>query len=492
MAATPPVAPRESKAVAMQPIQPSLMTRLVAGFQGFRSGYFPPLQPMAPIAPDTAGRQFDYPTGVNLRIPPKSPDGGLSFVDLRALADGYDLLRLVIETRKDQVESYRWDIKAKDGLVLPDETLKTAQRFFRRPDGVNLWSQWLRIMLEELLVIDTVCIYPRMKRGGGLYSLELVDGSTIRRVIDYYGRTPTPDEGPAYQQVLKGLPTADFKANELCYFMRNPRVHKMYGYSPVEQVVATVNIALRRQTHIIQYYTEGNVPEALVAVPETWSADQIKIYQTWWDSIMSGNTAERRRMRFVPKSDIVFTKSDETLKSEFDEWLARLICYAFSVSPSMLVQQQNRATAQQTAETAKQEGLIPLLNTMKSWFDYLLQDWYGLEDAEFRWDAQNKLSPLDQATVDKTYVESGIWLPDEVREVQGKPALPTPEHIDPNTEEPVPHPTDMETGKPVPIGMRPKGTGGPPPLLPKPEEKGGLPNKGAGASETGSAKDTGK
>jgi hypothetical protein len=37
----------------------------------------------------------------------------------------------------------------------------------------------------------------------------------------------------------------------------------------------TVNIALRRQMHQLQYYTEGNVPEALIGVPEAWTPDQI-------------------------------------------------------------------------------------------------------------------------------------------------------------------------------------------------------------------------
>ena len=31
----------------------------------------------------------------------------------------------------------------------------------------------------------------------------------------------------------------------------------------------SVNIALRRQLYQLQYYTEGNVPEALIALPET-------------------------------------------------------------------------------------------------------------------------------------------------------------------------------------------------------------------------------
>ena len=35
----------------------------------------------------------------------------VGFAELRAFADAYDLLRLVIETRKDQMERQRWRIR---------------------------------------------------------------------------------------------------------------------------------------------------------------------------------------------------------------------------------------------------------------------------------------------------------------------------------------------------------------------------------------------
>ena len=68
----------------------------------------------------------------------------------------------------------------------------------------------------------------------------------------------------AYQQVLKGMPAVDYTRDELIYLPRNPRTHKIYGYSPVEQIVMTVNIALRRALHQLQFYTEGNIPESLI------------------------------------------------------------------------------------------------------------------------------------------------------------------------------------------------------------------------------------
>jgi hypothetical protein len=85
-----------------RPAPAGLLTRVVGGL---RSARFGPSQPLAPEAPpDTAGRQFDYPVGYNLRLQPRQ-DEATGFAEPRGLADGYDLVRLAIETRKDQIEA---------------------------------------------------------------------------------------------------------------------------------------------------------------------------------------------------------------------------------------------------------------------------------------------------------------------------------------------------------------------------------------------------
>jgi hypothetical protein len=65
--------------------------------------WFGPLDPITPLAPsEVAGRQWDYPAGYNLSTLSR-PFEPVTFSTLRNLADSYDLLRVVIETRKDQV-----------------------------------------------------------------------------------------------------------------------------------------------------------------------------------------------------------------------------------------------------------------------------------------------------------------------------------------------------------------------------------------------------
>ena len=90
-------------------------------------------------------------------------------------------------------------------------------------------------------------------------------------------------------------------------------------------------------------------------MPNGWTPDQIKQFQDYWDAEFAGDLARRRRAKFVPgdsASRVHQTKEPEH-KDEFDEWLARIICYAFSVPPQWAVKAMNRATARVVELLAK-------------------------------------------------------------------------------------------------------------------------------------------
>ncbi|HVA13448.1 MAG TPA: phage portal protein [Stellaceae bacterium] len=393
------------------------------------AAWFGPQHPLPPQAPpEVAGRQFDYPFGFNLAATPRSwePTG---FAELRALADAFDLMRLVIETRKDQMERQTWRIRprslaANSDVADADPRVAALTAFFRCPDRQHGWATWLRMLLEDLLVIDAPTLYKRRTRGGALWALELLDGATVKRLIDDWGRTPAPPM-PAYQQILKGMPAVDYTADELIYAPRNPRVHKAYGFSPVEQVQMSVNIALRRQIYQLQYYTEGNIPEALIGVPETWNPDQIRQFQAYWDSLNSGDTAERRHAKFVPGgvAKTFVPVREPALKDAFDEWLARVVCYAFSVPPSAFVPQVNRATAENAQDVALAEGLAPLLHWVKHLIDRVIAEEFGASDLEFAWDQDRDADPSATATIAADYVKTGIKSINEVRAELGLPPV---------------------------------------------------------------------
>src|SRR5438105_14179290 len=112
---------------------------------------------------------------------------------------------------------------------------------------------------DLLLVLDAPALEIRRNRAGEVIGLDVVDGATIKLLIDNTGRRPKPP-APAYEQIIHGRPWKLLSADELLYLPRSPRPHKAYGFSPVEQIVMTVNIALRRQAMQLHHFTEGNVP----------------------------------------------------------------------------------------------------------------------------------------------------------------------------------------------------------------------------------------
>ncbi len=450
------------------PIEPGLIARAVQGIKYTITGvgpatWFGPQQPLAPVAPpEVKGRTWDYPVGYNLYVT-KRPYEGISFELMRGLADNYDILRLVIETRKDQIARMKWRIKHRPGIGSngggPGKPTKEAQNHIKQvmtfmiyPDQEHNWDQWLRILLEDMLVIDACSVYPRKTKGGQPYAFEPMDGATIMRKINADGRTPDPPD-VAYQQILKGLPSVDFSRDELIYFPRNLRTNHVYGFSPVEQCVRITNIALRRMTSQLEYYREGNIPEALIGVPKEWTTDQIAIFQAYWDDILEGNLAQRRHAKFVPGEMRIQTVREAPLKDDFDEWLARVVCYAFSVSPQPFIREMNRATAQSSAEMAQQEGLEPLLIWSKNLMDLLIWKYFQFRDVEFNWEEEVEPDALKQAQINQLYVQSGIMTVDEVRANLGLDALSEKE-VEPEPEpEPNPNPEEKpkldEEGNPI-------------------------------------------
>ena len=100
-------------------LPPSVFARLAEATRYLITGvspdtWFGPLQPLAPMAPpEVKGRQWDYPFGANLNYIPRSDDG-MSFGELRGLADALPLLRSVIETRKDQIAAQSYAVRPRD------------------------------------------------------------------------------------------------------------------------------------------------------------------------------------------------------------------------------------------------------------------------------------------------------------------------------------------------------------------------------------------
>jgi hypothetical protein len=384
------------------------------------NSWFGPLQPIRPSAPTSyRPRQYAYTPGANLLWQPKG-DSPIQFATLRGLADAYDLLRMAIERKKDQICGVNYQIRAKEvpgettkdykARSQDDKTLKELTRFFVKPDGFHRWRPWLRMWVEDLLVIDAVALNLSRDKQGRVAVIEPIAGDTIGRLLTDQGRTPPPPS-VAYQQVVYGTPAWDFTTDDLVYAMSNERTDRRYGYSRVERCLMTISFGLRRQEWQISEYTSGNIPEALVFLPSDLPLDRIKEAQDWFDSILAGDLQNRRRLRFLPgygsgdqaKPNVIFPKLP-LLKDDLDVWLAQLICFNFGISAQPFLKMMNRASAEESNDAATQEGLKPdvdfVIDTLNGTLDRM-----GLgDDYEFAAQPHLDVDPLKAAQADNLLI----------------------------------------------------------------------------------------
>jgi hypothetical protein len=419
---------------------------------GIETGDFAsPQQPIRPIMPPGIGiRQWDLTPGLNLQFTPRG-DTAVNFAQLRNVANSFDICRLMIETRKDQIVNRPWTIRVKP---VESETNKQrvargasnpnvakATEILKRPDGIRPFPLWLRMWLDQLLVFDAPCIYPARNVLGDVMDggLRIISGATITPLVDEQGCIPRPPN-PAYQQIILGLPSSnlmgisaakgkEYTAAQLIYSPRNPRCDSRWGFGPVEQIINTLAIASNWQQSVKLGFTSGNVPEGLMPMPESWTMAQIKDFQNWFDGLLAGNLAKKRRMIAVPdsKRPAQFSKQDFLIDPTINEYLIRVVAFAFSVTPQNLLKQVNKATAKESSDVAQIEGLEPYLKHVETTINMdVLEGVYGITDVEFAYEDEREMDPVKQNQADDVALKNASKTINEVREARGDDPDPNP------------------------------------------------------------------
>ena len=361
-----------------------------------------------------AGRQWDFPIGLNNHYAPRSGYDDIKFSDLRNAAKNYDLLKIVIATRLDQLAAQEWSLQGGKLAV------KRVMEVLQKPDKIHDFDTFLRMAVKEVFITDALTIIPRFNKFGMMVSMDLIDGTTIEPKLGNDGRIDISDGAIAYQQVLSGVPVANFDFRELIYRPMNPSVNSKYGQSPVEQVIMMCKTGMARDGEILSRLINGNMPDKFVSAdPNTTSnASLLEKMQKRLDAYFV-NTQNRSKSLVVPDGTKVIDIPRGEIKTELDDFIIRNICFAFSISPQQLIQMQNRATAESSSKQAWVEGLIPLMRWIERLINEIIHDYMGYTDVNFRWNQIEILSKLELAQANKLDIESGVLTVDEVRAARG-------------------------------------------------------------------------
>jgi hypothetical protein len=263
-----------------------------------------------------------------------------SFQQLRQLAKMYNGITLCERAWLDMVPRMQFKIELKPEYITAGANEKDYQTeiayfmgWFESPDKMHDLHSWLRMALREQTQIDELYIYKRKKRNGELYSLEIHSGDQFKPLLDDWGRIPQPPNY-AYQQYPWGIPGAWFKSDELIHYQESPAADNPYGQSRVERILLLVNQALRKQKKDLSHFTEGNIPQGMMEVPEssTWTPDQIDAYEQQWNSLISGNASQQVKIKFT-QPGMKYQKYDQyDLSPDFDKFIINIAVSVYGLS----------------------------------------------------------------------------------------------------------------------------------------------------------------
>jgi hypothetical protein len=436
---------------------------------------FTPGVPLVPGAINPVGergrpdpRRYEYQVAQNINI---TPTRLIPFSTLRAAADQIDIIRRCVEVIKHKMSGLDWDIvlgtdaaekvMAETGetnynkamLIAKDkfsEDINRLKQFWEVPDVSNglIFRDWLNMALEDVLVLDAWAVWGQSTVGGELKGLQILDGSTIKPLIDDRGMRPTPPH-PAFQQILYGFPrsefsapdeenTADgeFSADELAYMVRNRRTTSVYGYSPVERSLPLADIYLRRQQWLRSEFTEGVIPDLILKSNGDFTPDQLKAYENILNDYLGGQTEQRKKAHILPQGldPIAMDGYAEKFSPALDDYLITAICGHFGVQPSEIGMTQaaglggGAGTQNGQAESSEVIAIVPLAQWMGSMLSQLSYVWLGMpRELEFKFMPSQRNDEEKEARTNDVKIKGGQLTINEARAKSGLPLIDAPE-----------------------------------------------------------------
>jgi hypothetical protein len=440
--------------------------------QPFLSGIpFGPSNPLIPSAINPVGadgqpepRRWEYPVAWNIFV---TEQRAVPWKVLRVAADQIDLLRRCVEVLKNKVSGMDWDItfseSASEAVSAEfggdhvramqqarekyGDDIARMREFWQTPDRINglSFKDWLSMALEEILVLDALSIYPHPDMKGDLHSLEILDGSTIKPLLDDRGMRPQAPF-PAYQQILYGFPRGEFtatsddpnqdgvfNADELIYLIRNRRTFTPYGYSPVERALPLADIYIKRQQWLRAEFTDGVMSELMLTPDKdtNWTPDLLRAYENIINDDLAGQTEQRHRARILPPGLTPINNSgfSEKFSAQFDEYLIKGVCGHFGVLPTEIGYADGGAlggAGQQNgeAESGSTIGVEPLIKWLEQQISDISYKFLGMpRELVFQFDGGRTAETTADAQRRDVEVKGGQRTLNEARAEMGLPLL---------------------------------------------------------------------
>lgn len=381
-----------------------------------------------------------------------SKPGRITFEVLRRAAQSVHIARICINTLKEKVSKTKWIIKYIDAQKQlknnDDKRILEVTDFFKNPNKNDTFREFIDKVLEDLLILDSVCVEKTRYPNGTLAELHFVDAATIRPVFDEHGnqdieipidtregRVELPVSyvqvlynsqygGPESGEIIAAWPKKDFMN-----FHMHPQGSMEgigYGLSPLEGVLSVVANILNADNYNGTYFEEGSFPPVILQILGNINQRDIQAYREYLQAELNGNFHRpaifgggTQKMEAINLKDL--TNRDMEFM-EYMKFMSRLLAAAYGLAGQDigLTDDLNRSTSETQKDISSQKGYSSILHLLKEQFsEEIISKDFGYTDLEFDWVADDNIDPKDLAELLDKQLRAGIITLNEARQKSG-------------------------------------------------------------------------
>jgi HK97 family phage portal protein len=327
-------------------------------------------------------------------------------------------------TRKEYSQFVR-KYSGQDRQNVSDTTKEHIQKVYNLLSDPNEnqenFSSIVKKIAIDLKIHDAAALEKTRNGLNEIAEIYTAPGAYIRMNFDKNGKLGDP----AYYQQDPKMSTnkvANWKKDELIYYMLNPISTSMYGVSPLDVIAQIVATLINALNYNGSYFESAALPEGYFTIPNMTQDQARRLMQKWEQEIKS----KPHKVIFMPEGatwhQFRFTNVEmQWLQGQ--KFYMELVMAALGVTKHELgfTEDVNRATADNQSFVFKNKSLLPILGLLADKFNQELigKSGFGYDDVMFIF---KNVDLADKETMDKIHdraIKSGRMTINEAREESG-------------------------------------------------------------------------
>lgn len=213
-----------------------------------------------------------------------------------------------------------------------------------------------------------------------------------------------------------------FSQEEVIYFMQNPRAGGVYGLSPIESLVNSIEADLNAGEYNANFFLNNAEPSGIINLKGLPKAELTRFKNFWKQDLKTYKNAHKIFITNIEKG-IEWLKTSENAKDmqfmEYQKWLLQKILTVYRVKPFVLGIIDETTGKLNSAEqwmAFKESAIDPLLS-MESYLytTKLINAGFGYDDVKIEFESIDIRDENAEAERAVKLVTSGIMTINEVR-----------------------------------------------------------------------------